>query len=198
MKGYKEEKQSNEIKFFIPALEQMEIAGRTVPSDAMNTQVESANHMVERGGHFHFTVKGNQPKLLEAVQTWHELEVKGKNLKPGFVEPAEKDHGRITQRRMWMTEKLNGYVEFPHVKQVFVVERIVKDPKGKDPDRCEFAYGITSLSADEATAEEVLCANRGNIGLSRLRTMYSTTTMRSMKMPLRSAVDIVSAMSWTT
>lgn len=140
----------------------MDISGRTVSADAMNTQVESARYVVARGGDFHFTVKGNQPNLLEAVQTWHELDVERKNLQPDFVEDPEKGHGRITQRQIWITDKLNDYIEFPDVKLVFAVKRTVIDPKGKEADRHEIALGVTSLGMDQTTAEEVLRVNRNH------------------------------------
>ena len=160
VEGSDEEKQSNEIKFFAPTLEQMDIAGRTITADAMNIQIESANYVIERGADFHFSVKGNQPGLLEDIQVWYEQQ--GQFQEPDFEEPLEKDHGRITQRKIWVTDQLNGYVKFPHVQQVFVIERNVQDPKGKNPDRVEIVYGITSRSKEESNAEEILSTNRGH------------------------------------
>ena len=162
VEGFEEEKQSNEIKFFVPTLEQMDITGRTITADAMHTQVKSAEYVVSNGAHFHFSVKGNQPTLLEDVQTWYERDVIGKQLAADFVEKPEKDHGRISHRRIWITDKLNDYVKFPHVKLVFVVQRTVKDPKGKDKDSHEIAFGVTSAGKDETSAQEVLRINRNH------------------------------------
>ena len=160
VKGFEEEKQSNEIKFFIPTLQQTEICGRTISADAMHTQRESADYVVSQGAHFHFTVKGNQKNLFEAIETWFEMEAK--HQKPACQEPWHKDHGRITSRKVWMTDKLNDYVEFPHVNLVFAMQRTVKDPNGKKKDSIEIAFGVASLSKDETSAQEVLQVNRGH------------------------------------
>ena len=140
----------------------MDITGRTITADAMHTQVKSAKYVVSQGAHFHFSVKGNQPTLLEDVKTWYEQEVKGKKLKPDFVEKPEKDHGRISSRRIWITDKLNDYVKFPEVKLAFVVQRTVRDPKGKEKDNHEIAFGVTSAGKSETTAKEVLGINRNH------------------------------------
>ena len=158
VEGSDEEKQSNEIRFSAPTLEQIDITGRTITADAMNTRAASASHVVERGADFHFSVKGSQPGPLDDIQVWHEQE--GQFQKPDFEEELEKDHGRIIQRKIWVTDRLNGYVKFPHVQQVFVIERNVQDPKEKNPDRVEIVYGIASLSKEESSAEEILCTNR--------------------------------------
>jgi len=160
VEGSDEEKQSNEIRFFAPAPEQMDIAGRTITADVMNAQTASASCVVERGADFHFSVKGSQPGLLEDIQVWHEQE--GRFQEPDFEEPLEKDHGRITQRKIWVTDRLNEYVEFPHVQQAFVIKRNVKDPKGENPDRVEIVHGITSQHQDQTAAEEILKTNRGH------------------------------------
>ncbi len=66
--GSDEEKQTNEIKTAIPLLEAIDIQGKTITADALLTQRELAQYLVEdRGAHYHFTVKGNQKNLLEEV-----------------------------------------------------------------------------------------------------------------------------------
>ena len=187
MKGFEEEKQSNEIKFFIPTLQQTEIVGRTISADAMHTQRESADYVVSQGAHFHFTVKGNQKNLFDAIETWFEMEAK--HQKAAYQEPLDKDHGRITSRKIWMTDKLNDYVEFPHVNLVFAVQRTVKDPNGKMKDSIEIAFGVTSLSKDETSTQEVLRVNRAT-GLLNQHTGCLTIRMRLMKMPARFAVGM--------
>jgi predicted transposase YbfD/YdcC len=68
VKGSDEEKQTNEIKIAAPMLDAIEIAGRTITADALLTQRDLARYLVdERGANYHFTVKGNQSVLLEAI-----------------------------------------------------------------------------------------------------------------------------------
>ncbi|MCU7899487.1 MAG: hypothetical protein KZQ61_13695 [Candidatus Thiodiazotropha sp. (ex Lucinoma aequizonata)] len=60
VKGSDEEKQTNEIKIAAPMLDGIEIEGRTVTTDALLTQRDLAQYLVEeRGANYHFTVKGN-------------------------------------------------------------------------------------------------------------------------------------------
>jgi predicted transposase YbfD/YdcC len=54
------EKQTNEIKTAAPLLDRIDILGRTITADALLTQRELARYLVERGAHYHFTVKLNQ------------------------------------------------------------------------------------------------------------------------------------------
>ncbi|MCU7887433.1 MAG: transposase [Candidatus Thiodiazotropha sp. (ex Lucinoma aequizonata)] len=68
VKDSDEEKQANEIKIAAPMLDTIEIEGRTVIADALLTQRDLAQYLVEeRGANYHFTVKGNQSVLLEAI-----------------------------------------------------------------------------------------------------------------------------------
>ncbi len=62
---------------------------------------------------------------------------------PDFVEAASADHGRIDSYRIWCSAALNTYLDFPHVGQVFVIEReSIEKKSGKRS--CETALGITS------------------------------------------------------
>lgn len=65
------------------------------------------------------------------------------------------DHGRIETRNIWVSTALNEYLNFPHVGQVFMVERISYNKKTGKETRV-IAYGITSKTPDLATAEQVL------------------------------------------
>ena len=50
----------------IPLLEAIDIKGKTISADALLTQRRLARYLVEdRQAHYHFAVKGNQPRLLE-------------------------------------------------------------------------------------------------------------------------------------
>ena len=88
--------------------------------------------------------------------------MESKYQKPACQEPWHKDHGRIASRKIWITDKLNDCVEFPYVNLVFAMQRTVKDPNGKKKDSIEIAFGVTSLSKDETSAQEVLQVNQGH------------------------------------
>ena len=110
----------------------------------------------ERDAHYHFTVKNNQPTLLQDITLYFE-----DRKKPDFVQHDTPDHGRIETRKIWTTTELNDYLNFPHVGQAFMVQREVTYKKtGKDT--CDIAYGITSRTSEEANPEQVLATNRGH------------------------------------
>ena len=90
---------------------------------------------------------------------------------PADDEQVDLEHGRIETRRIWVTSKLNGYLEFPHVGQAFMVERIVEYKNGRHKGWREYAYGITSLSAEQADAEQLLKDNRGHWSIESVHYM---------------------------
>ena len=79
----------------IPLLETIDITGKVVTADALLTQRQLARYLVKRQAHYHFTVKGNQPSLLEDLQLF--FKQRGA---PDFTEVAPADHGRIEDRKI--------------------------------------------------------------------------------------------------
>jgi predicted transposase YbfD/YdcC len=140
-----------------PLLDAINIQGKTVTADALLTQREFANYLVlQRGAHYHFTVKGNQPTLLADIELFF------RNRKePNFIDHDPPEHGRIEVRKIWITTELNDYLNFPHVGQAFVIERHCTDKKSGKYS-CETAYGITSCSPKDADAQTVLTTNRAH------------------------------------
>jgi len=152
-----EVKRTNEIKMAIPLLDAIDLAGKEVSADALLTQRKLATYLVEqRHAHYHFTVKANQPGLLEDLQFY--FRDRGQ---PDFVEHTPPDHGRIETRQIWTTTELNSYLDFPHVGQAFVIERHVIEKK-TGTTSCEIAYGLTSRTPAQASPQRVLRVNRGH------------------------------------
>ena len=140
----------------IPLLDAIEIAGKDITADALLTQRSFADYLVQRKAHYHFTVKGNQPGALQDLKLY--FQSRGQ---PQFVQHAPPDHGRIETRKIWTTTELNGYLNFPHLGQAFLVERHCTEKKtGKTS--LEIAYGITSRTAQQASPQRVLQVNRGH------------------------------------
>jgi len=121
------------------------------------TQRQLAEYLVtKRKAHYHFTVKGNQPGVLQ------DLELYFRNRKqPQYIEQSPPDHGRIETRKIWTTTELNNYVDFPYVGQAFVIERHCIEKKSGEYS-LEIAYGITSRTPAQAAPQQVLKVNRGH------------------------------------
>lgn len=154
--GSDEVKQTNEIKMAIPLLETISIEGKTISADALLTQRRLARYLVkDRQAHYHFTVKGNQPRLLEDLTLYFQ------SRQDPHAVTVDFDHGRIETRRIWVTAELNTYLDFPHVGQAFVVERERIDKKTGNVST-ETIYGITSRTPDQADAQTILNTNRSH------------------------------------
>jgi len=154
--GSDKEKQTNEIKIAAPMLDAIDITGRTITADALLTQRDFAKYLVEtRGANYHFTVKGNQPHLFADLDVYFKDIVSESD----FTQRGKGEHGRIETRKIWVTTTLNDYLDFPHVQQAFMVERESINKKTGKVSR-EVIYGITSLSVDQASPEQVLTDNR--------------------------------------
>jgi hypothetical protein len=76
-------------------------------------------------------------------------------------EPPTLAHGRIEQRSIWTTTRLNDYLDFPGVGQVFVIERPTLEKTTGKPST-ETVYGVTSHTPASADAARVLAFNRGH------------------------------------
>ena len=141
----------------IPLLDAIDIQGKDVSADALLTQRKLAEYLVtERQAHYHFTVKGNQPGVLQDLELYFQ-----DRQEPHFVEHTPPDHGRIETRKIWTGTELNDYLDFPHVGQVFLIERHAIEKKtGKRS--CEIAYGVTSRTPEQADPERILNINRGH------------------------------------
>jgi len=137
----------------IPLLEAIDIKGKTISADALLTQRRLARYLVEdRQAHYHFTVKGNQPRLLEDLILYFQ-----DRQEPHAV-TVDSDHGRIETRKIRVTAELGAYLDFTHVGQAFVVERERIDKKNGKVST-ETVYGITSRTANQADAHRVLKTN---------------------------------------
>jgi predicted transposase YbfD/YdcC len=152
-----EVKRTNEIKTAIPLLDAIDIQGKDVTADALLTQRKIAHYLVQdRKAHYHFTVKNNQPCLFQDIALYFK-----DRQDPDFVHCDPPDHGRIEIRKIWTTTELNGYLNFPHVGQVFLIQRESTDKKSSEYS-CEIAYGITSRTPEQADPQRVLAINRGH------------------------------------
>lgn len=75
---------------------------------------------------------------------------------------VDKGHGRLTKRHLQASTRLAGQLDWPGVQQVCRIERVVTE---KGVTSTEIAYAITSLSAERATADQLLEYNRGHWGI---------------------------------
>ncbi len=150
----------NEISVAPKLLEQVPLEGAIVLGDALHTQRAVSKQIVEAGGDFIWKVKGNQARTEWAIEKLFVQEIyqlhKGQPLSKHcqMVQTVEKGHGRITKRTLLTSTQLNDYLDWPYVAQVFCLETLTIFPNGNQLR--QVVFGLTSLSADEASPPRLL------------------------------------------
>ena len=93
-----------------PLLAPLDIDDIVITAEALLTKRAFARHLVEeRQAHYHFTVKGNQKTLLDDLQYYFQHN----NAKSSDASETNHGHGRIETRKIWVTTRLNEYLNFP-------------------------------------------------------------------------------------
>ncbi len=150
----------NEIKQAPQLLKQVPLSGVIVLGDAMQTQRELSQQIVQAGGDFIWKVKGNQARTEWAIEKLFVQEVvqlqKGQPLSKHCqqAQTVNKGHGRIEKRVLLTSTQLNDYLDWPSVAQVFRLETIIQFLNGKRTR--QVVYGLTSLTATEASPTRLL------------------------------------------
>lgn len=163
------DRQTNEITVAPRLLKSLDLRGKVVMGDALHTQRELSIQIVEKGGDYLWFAKDNQPRLLgDIAQNFHaEVCGPGSSPQPSDFQSASEStdgHGRIEKRTLTTSSLLQDYLDWPHVQQVFKLERQVWDSR-LNPLRCEVVYGLTSLSSLEADAARLLKLTRDYWGI---------------------------------
>jgi predicted transposase YbfD/YdcC len=164
------DRKENEIVVAPKILKQVNLQGAIVIGDAMHAQRDTSEQIVAHGGKFIWTIKGNQARTHWAIEKLFVHEVC--NLCQGaplskhcqVVSQVNKGHGRIEKRTIMVSTELNDYLDWPHLAQVFRIERIIWHEKYKGRTR-QVVYGLTSLSPTEASADRLLALVRQYWGI---------------------------------
>lgn len=151
----------NEISAAPLLLDYVDLRNKVVIGDALHTQRQISIQIGKASGNFLWTVKGNQPQLLQDLQDWFDPHVP---ILPGMGCPPKdfrsatllnKGHGRLEVRTLTTSSQLNDFLDWPFLQQVFQLQRTITICKtGKT--RQETVYGITSLSAEQASPAQLL------------------------------------------
>jgi hypothetical protein len=122
---------------------------RSTPKKTIEFLVE------EKKADFIFTVKRNQPTVFNTIDFLRLAEA------PFQFQTIDKGHGRHETRTIWTSTQFVKNIPLPHVQQFFTIKReVVHLNSGKTT--LEFAHGITSLSPEKASPQQILDYNRGH------------------------------------
>lgn len=145
---------SNELGQIQAVLDALLLQGKVITADALHTQREVAQTIVEQGGDYLMIVKENQPQLHRDIETlFQEPQVVAETLTQART--IESGHGRIEERCLTASAALVGYSDWPGHQQVFRLERTVTIKK-TGTQRYAVHYGITSLAPQRADAARLL------------------------------------------
>jgi predicted transposase YbfD/YdcC len=145
---------TNEITKVDELLEGLILTGKVVTGDAMITQRSIAKNITDRGGDYLLVVKDNQPQLLDDVKmSFEPYWWLRDSIREGSL--IDSHANRIHQWNLKASTLLDGYSNWPGLKQVLKLERIVSNKSGTKVRR-ETAYAITSLSRERARPEQLI------------------------------------------
>jgi predicted transposase YbfD/YdcC len=143
-----------EVPGLVPLLTDLGLAGAVVTADALHTHPGAAEFLV--GGeqaHYLFTVKANQPTLLDRCErlAWHHV--------PVLDRTRDRAHGRVELRTLKAVTV--NHFGFPHVAQVIRVTRKTRE-LGTRRWRTVVVYAITSLTHAQAGPARLADLLRGH------------------------------------
>ncbi len=156
------EEKSNEITAIPELLKILDLEGCIVTIDAMGCQKEIVKEIVAQEADYVISLKGNQGTLHQEVKDYLDWAQRTgfKEIKSDYFETLGKDHGRIEERKCWVTEEI-GWLEqkgeWKNLKSVVLVEAIREVIGGAKT--VERRYFISSLGAN---AREALRCVRGH------------------------------------
>lgn len=172
----------NELSAAPRILAELNLRQKVVCGDAMFTHRDLSVQILGAGGDYLWFVKENQPRLAADVQRFFEPLPS----RPGWHHPplperqaqqSNKGHGRLERRTLTAITDETAYLDWPGVVQVFKIERRSCCLRTGELTE-ETAYGITSLTAEDASAERLLQLTRGYWGIENGLHYRRDTTLR--------------------
>lgn len=148
----KTDRKSNEITAIPKLLKLLDIRGCLITIDAMGCQTKIAKQVVDGSGDYFLAVKGNQPKLLAAMNKVFSIS-KLESATENVLSQTEKGHGREETRHHMVTHDLTELgdmaFEWPALKSLGYIVSF-RTEKGKTTE-ASFRFYISSakLSVQE-------------------------------------------------
>lgn len=157
---------TNEIPMLTELLDGLDLKNMIITAHALHTQRATATYLHQCDAFFVFTAKENQPRLFNALDAlpWSKVPVQHAI--------TERAHGRITTRTI-QTMPAPKDLPFPHVEQVWLIERGVTDLHGKSLSNVA-ALGITNLTPPQAGPARLAELVRDHWGIESLHWIRDT------------------------
>jgi predicted transposase YbfD/YdcC len=156
----KTDEKSNEISAIPALLDLINIQGALVTIDAAGTQTSIAAKIVDKGGDYFLAVKGNQPKLHDAVVE-HFLGTERRDTGVGYWESNDHKmaHGRREIRRAWVSVDVH---EIQTAERWLGLKTLVRIEATRAVNGQESVDNRFYISSRLLSASEALDASRGH------------------------------------
>lgn len=154
-------RQENEIPAAVRLLKTLDLRRKIITGDAMLAQRDLSLQIVQAGGEYIWIIKDNQPETAEALARLFAPEPVVKGFSPASHDEFQakqtmgKTHGRIETRTLTASPASPVWLNWPGVAQVFKLERRFVRVKDQHVEH-DVVYGVTSLTAKEASPERLL------------------------------------------
>ncbi|HPH97591.1 MAG TPA: ISAs1 family transposase [Anaerolineaceae bacterium] len=164
-----EKDKENEIVVAPKLMECLDLRQKVVIGDAMQTQRKLSIQIVAAEGDFVWVVKDNQANTRQAIEQLFAPEKPS----PGLgcppmdfrsTQTTQKQAGRLEVRTLTVSSLLNDYLDWPHLEQVFKLERRFTN-LATGVMETEVQFGLTSLTAQEADPQHLLKIIRSEWGI---------------------------------
>lgn len=148
-----------ERKAALLLIESLKLHDSVVSADALHTQPKWAQAVLDRGGDYLLIAKRNQAELRDAIALLFSQPPRPRLFSEGEARTVDKAHGRLEIRHLRVSSELSEYLapRWPQVAQVFQIQRTITR-HGKTTQ--ELVFGLTSLTAQEASPEHLLALVR--------------------------------------
>ena len=166
---------TNEIPISTQLLKTLDVVGKVVTTDALLTQKNFCKEVIEHHAHYALPVKENHKQMYEDIRQLFEPlsetdapEVEARRFENLHTEEGrhldthtdlEKARGCITTRTLRASTLLTDYIKWPGLAQVYEYRSQRENTKTGEITY-QTQYGITSLTPEVATAEDLLKLRR--------------------------------------
>lgn len=147
-------------------LQRLDLTGTVLTADALHTVKATAELIHHRGGHFVLPVKENRSALFDTLDAlpWTSIPIAHRS--------TQASHGRITTRTIQVLPAPPD-LPFPHVNQVWLIERYVTSTDGK-PISAIAQLGVASTDTDLTSPADLARYNRDHWGIEVLHWIRDT------------------------
>jgi hypothetical protein len=153
--------------------------GRVLTGDALYCQSDLCKMVLADGGDYLVVVRGNQPQLLEELETLFtapqmqsERQAKMAQFDYRAATTVDKGHGRIEERVGIASTDLAGYSRWPGLSQVVQLKRSWKH---KGVTKRATLYLVTSLPPEQASVRRLMQIRRGHWGIESFHHVKDVT-----------------------